>query len=67
MTPLVVGTPEDVAGFALAGIEGVVCTTREDADRAIAGAVEGTLLIVSPEFARALPHERPGAALPARP
>lgn len=67
MTPLVVGTPEDVAGFALAGIEGVVCTTREDADRAIAGAAEGTLLIVSPEFARALPHERLGAALPARP
>lgn len=67
MTPLVVGTPEDVAGFALAGIEGVVCTTREEADRAIAGAAEGTLLIVSPEFAGALPRERLGAALPARP
>ena len=67
MTPLVVGTPEDVAGFALAGLEGVVCTTREEADRAIAGAAEGTLLIVSPEFAHAFPRERLGAALPARP
>ena len=67
MTPLVVGTPEDVAGFALAGIEGVVCTTRDEADRAIARAAADTLLIVSPEFARVLPRERPGAALPARP
>lgn len=67
MTALVVGTPEDVAGFALAGIEGVVCATREEADRAIARAAEDTLLIVSPEFAGALPRERLGAALPARP
>ena len=67
MTPLVVGTPEDVAGFALAGIEGVGCTTREEADRAIARAAADTLLIVSPEFNRALPRERLGAALPARP
>jgi vacuolar-type H+-ATPase subunit F/Vma7 len=67
MTPLVVGTPEDVAGFALAGIEGVVCATREEANRAIARAAADTLLIVSPEFAGALPRERLGAALPARP
>jgi vacuolar-type H+-ATPase subunit F/Vma7 len=67
MTPLVVGTPEDVAGFALAGIQGVVCATREEADRAIATAAEGTLLIVSPEFAGVLPRERRGVALPARP
>ena len=66
MTPLVVGTPEDVAGFALAGIEGVVCTTREEAERAIADAAADTLLIVSPEFAGVLPRERVGDALPAR-
>lgn len=67
MTPLVVGTREDVAGFALAGIEGVVCETREEADRAIARAAEDTLLIVSPELADALPRRRLGAVLPARP
>ncbi|HEX6161698.1 MAG TPA: V-type ATP synthase subunit F [Thermoanaerobaculia bacterium] len=66
MTPLVVGTPEDVAGFALAGIEGVVCTTRGEAERAIADAAADTLLILSPEFAGVLPRERLGAALPAR-
>ena len=66
MKPLVVGTPEDVAGFALAGIEGVVCMTREEAERAIAGAAKETLLIVSPEFARVLPRERLGVALPQR-
>jgi vacuolar-type H+-ATPase subunit F/Vma7 len=67
MIPLVVGTRDDVAGFALAGIDGVVCTTREDADRAIAAAPDDTLLIVSPEFAGPLPRQRLGVALPPRP
>ena len=51
MTPLVVGDHEDVTGFALAGIEGVVCATREEADRAIGQAGVGALVIVSSEFA----------------
>lgn len=67
MTPLVIGTGEDVAGFALAGIEGVVCGTREEAERAIAQAPPEMLLIVSRELAAALPRDRLGVALPARP
>ena len=66
MRPLVVGTREDVVGFALAGIAGVVCATREEADRAIARADADTLLILSPEFTREVPRERLAIALPAR-
>ena len=51
MKPFVIGTQEDVAGFALAGIEGVVCATREEADQTISRADEDTLLIVSHELA----------------
>lgn len=67
MKPLVVGSREDVAGFALAGVEGVVCATREEAGQAIARADEETLLILSPEFAREVPRDRLAIALPARP
>ena len=67
MTPLVIGTREDVAGFALAGIEGVVCATHEEAGQAIARANEGMLLIISPEFSREIPRDRLAIALPARP
>jgi vacuolar-type H+-ATPase subunit F/Vma7 len=67
MTPLVIGTREDVAGFALAGIHGVACATREEADQAISRADEGVLLIISPEFVRAVPSNRPAIALPTRP
>ncbi len=66
MTPLVVGTREDVAGFALAGIEGVVCTTRDEAEKAIAKASADTLVIVSPEFAHPVPRGPLVVALPAR-
>jgi vacuolar-type H+-ATPase subunit F/Vma7 len=66
MTPLVVGRREDVAGFALAGIEGVVCATREEAHQAIARAGEGTLVIVSAEFAREAPRGPLVVALPSR-
>jgi vacuolar-type H+-ATPase subunit F/Vma7 len=51
MKPLVIGTREDVAGFALAGVAGVVCASREEAERAIARADAETLLIVSAQFA----------------
>lgn len=66
MKPLVIGTREDVAGFALAGIEGVVCSTREEADQAISRAEEGMLLIISPEFVRDVPRDRLAIGLPAR-
>ena len=51
MKLLVVGTPEDVTGFALAGVEGVVCTNREEAGQAIANADADTLVLVSAEHA----------------
>ena len=67
MTPFVVGTPEDVAGFALAGIEGVVCTTRDEAIQAIERADANALVMVSAELARETPRDRFMIALPPRP
>jgi vacuolar-type H+-ATPase subunit F/Vma7 len=46
----VIGTREDVTGFALAGVEGVVCTTAEEASRAIERAGEDVLVILSPDL-----------------
>ena len=66
MTLLAIGTPEDVDGFALAGIEGVVCANVAEAERAIANAATDALLIVSAEFALALPRGRLGVTLPRR-
>ena len=66
MTPFVVGSPEDVVGFALAGIEGVVCTTPEEAHQAIANAGADTLVMVSAQFACEVPRDRLAIALPAR-
>ena len=66
MKPLVAGSREDVAGFALAGVDGVVCTTREDAEEAIARADEDTLLFVSSEFAQVVDPARLLVVLPAR-
>ena len=51
MIPIVVGTREDVAGFALAGVNGVVCKTREEASAAIEQSGAETLVILSTEFA----------------
>ena len=36
MIPLVIGTPHDVAGFALAGADGARCATRDEVEAAIA-------------------------------
>ncbi len=48
MKAFVLGTPDDVRGFALAGIKGVACESEGDVDRALAAlAPELTLLIVS--------------------
>lgn len=66
MTPFVIGTPEDVAGFALAGIEGVICRTRGEADQAIANAGVDALVLLSAEFAHEIPRDRMVVALPAR-
>lgn len=67
MTPLVVGSREDVAGFALAGAGGVVCATRDEAAQVIARADENTLLFVSAEFAEVADPVRLQVVLPARP
>jgi vacuolar-type H+-ATPase subunit F/Vma7 len=64
MKLLVVGTTEDVTGFALAGVEGVVCTNREEAGQAIAHADVDTLVLVSAEHARGLPQNALVVALP---
>lgn len=46
MKVLVIGTREDVAGFALAGVEGVACETREEAERVLARADAETLVLL---------------------
>lgn len=45
MKPLVIGTREQVAGFALAGVAGVVCETPEEIAKAIARADAESLVI----------------------
>lgn len=66
MKLFVVGTPEDVVGLALAGVEGIACTTREEAGQAISRAEENTLLIVSARFTREVPREWRAVTLPVR-
>ena len=51
MKLLVVGTLEDATGFALAGVESVVCANREEAVQAIAKVDADTLVLVSAEHA----------------
>jgi vacuolar-type H+-ATPase subunit F/Vma7 len=67
MKAFVVGTAEDVTGFALAGIEGVVCSTDADADAAIARTDADTLIIVSAVFAREADPARMLVVLPEKP
>ena len=67
MKPLDIGSREDVAGFALAGVDGVVCATREDAEQALTRADEDTLFFVSPELAQVVDPARLLVVLPARP
>lgn len=57
MKPLVIGTKDDVAGFALAGVEGVVCSNREDVEKAMAFVNSETLVMFSPSAA-AVAHDR---------
>jgi vacuolar-type H+-ATPase subunit F/Vma7 len=66
MIPLVVGTREDVAGFALAGIEGMVCETSGELEELMARKGPETLLILSGELAP-LDLRSPLVILAARP
>ena len=50
----------------VAGVDGVVCANREDADQAIAHADDDALLIMSAEFARSVQPDRLVVVLPAR-
>ncbi|HEX7830981.1 MAG TPA: V-type ATP synthase subunit F [Thermoanaerobaculia bacterium] len=65
MNALVVGTREDVAGFALAGIAGVICATRDEAEQAIKRAAD-SLVFVSSQFCKAKPREGLVVVLPPR-
>jgi len=66
MKPLVIGTREDVAGFALAGVDGVICSTREEAEAAVAHAGDDTLVLLSAAFAVERPHAPLIVVLPSR-
>ncbi len=58
MKALVLGTPDDVRGFALAGVRGVACENAADVDRAIAALPsELALLLVSEPVARLAPEK----------
>jgi vacuolar-type H+-ATPase subunit F/Vma7 len=58
---VVVGSPDEVRGFALAGVEGQTATTRReaiDALRDLLGAGQGVgLLLLSQAVAQAIPRE----------
>lgn len=51
MTPRVIGTREDVAGFALAGVEGTICESQEDVQRAWSALRDDEIAILSPAAA----------------
>lgn len=55
MKPFVIGTRHDVAGFALAGVEGVTASSREGIESEIARAgTDDTIFIVSSSVARVI-------------
>jgi vacuolar-type H+-ATPase subunit F/Vma7 len=54
---MVIGTREDVEGFALAGVDGVVCSSRDDVEKAMAFVNSETLVMFSPSAA-AVAHDR---------
>ncbi|HLJ73422.1 MAG TPA: V-type ATP synthase subunit F [Thermoanaerobaculia bacterium] len=47
MTPVVIGTRDDVVGFALAGVDGTVCSTAGEADRALSQLAPDQIVILS--------------------
>ncbi len=57
MTPLIVGMREDVVGFALAGVGGMICSTSDDVERALT-AVGPDQVVVLSAVAAALASER---------
>lgn len=68
MRPFVIGTSDDVTGFALAGVDGAICATPDEAHQAIARAGEDALVILSAVFARSVPHDDTlTIVLPSRP
>ena len=66
MKLLLVGTLEDATGFALAGVESVVCANRDEAVQAISKVDADTLVLVSAQHARGLTQNALVIALPAR-
>jgi len=57
MIPLVLGTREDVVGFALAGAGGAICRTAEEVERAL-GALRGDEIVILSAAAALLAADR---------
>jgi len=51
MNPLLLGTREDVVGFALAGVAGAICNTADDVERAFSALKGDEIVILSPAAA----------------
>jgi vacuolar-type H+-ATPase subunit F/Vma7 len=51
MTPFVVGTREDVVGFALAGVDGVICSSPDEVNQALSKMRSDQFAILSADFA----------------
>ncbi len=68
MRPFVIGTSDDVTGFGLAGVDGTICATPDEARQAMERAGEDALVILSAVFARSVPHDDTlTIVLPSRP
>jgi vacuolar-type H+-ATPase subunit F/Vma7 len=51
MTPFVIGTREDVTGFGLTGVDGIICSNAEEVNRALAQLRSDQIAILSADFA----------------
>lgn len=55
MTPFVIGSRDDVAGFALAGVAGAQCASREEIEAALERAGGDAIVIFSASLAPLVP------------
>jgi len=57
MTPLVIGTRDDVVGFGLAGVGGTICRTADEVERAL-GDLRGDEIVILSATTALLAGER---------